>query len=325
MTKKQMLNAFQKSILLQFNGAQDWWIKSLFHFTDITNAISILSSEVLYSRDKVNTLGIMKNDNANDEVIEMTDPEYKKYVRLYFGPSTPTQYNSEGIKPQELIKNNAHCPMPIMFVFDFIKVFMSEGVKFTNGNLATNPIIYDDIQDLSKLNFNLIYHRSWFYPEDRDKIINARHSEVLVKNELALNNNLRVIIVRSEAEKENLVYQLPNKIREKYISKIFVQPQTGIFTNNWLYVNNVFLVDNKIHIHWHRCSNMRVCQNKYTLKIIATTQDNSIVKTLIKPDWHPSSNLQKINLPQELINKVFILEIYIDNIKAYNNLLGNQK
>ena len=322
MTKKQLLNAFQNELQSKFNGAQNWWTKSLFHFTDINNAISILNKEVLYSRDKANSLSIMKNDNANDEVIGITDSEYKKYVRLYFAPLTPTQYNSEGIKPKELIKNNAHCPIPVMFVFDFVKIFMHEGVKFTDGNLATNPIIYDDIQDLLKLDFNLIYHRSWFYPEERDKIVNARHSEVLVKNELVLYDNLRVVIVRSEAEKESLLYQLSPKIREKYISKIFIQPQTGIFRNDWLYINKVFLLNNKIYIDWHICSNIEICKNKYTLKIIAKTPDNSIVKTLIKPNWHPMSNLQKINLPQDLINKVFRLEVYIDNIRAYYNLLG---
>lgn len=76
------------------------------------------------------------------------------------------------------------------------------------------------------MNFNLIYHRAWFNPEDRNTIINA-YLEVLVKYYL-LENNLRLIAVRSEAEKELLLYQLSDELKEKYQNKIFVQPQTGI-------------------------------------------------------------------------------------------------
>jgi hypothetical protein len=322
MTKEQFIVKFQENLALEFTGTQHWWTKSLFHFSDISNAISILELGKIYSRNKVNNLNIMKNDNANDEVISLTDQEYKNYTRLYFGPSTPTQKNNEGIKPKDKILNNAHCPIPVMFIFDFKKVFMIDDIRFTDGNLSTNPNIYGDISDLDKLNFRLIYHRSWFYPEDRDKIINARHSEVLVKDELALENNLRLIAVRSEAEKETLVYQLSFELKEKYQNKVYVQPQTGIFINDWLYIDKVSLIENQIHIQWHRCSNIAKCQNKYTLKIVATSKDNAIVKRLKKEQWYPTEGTQKINLSKELQNIPFVLEIYLDDIKVYNNIVG---
>lgn len=234
MNKGQFLDTFQTALAASFTGTQNWWTKSLFHFTDAVNAISVLNLGKIYSREKAIANGLMQNDNANDGVIALTNDEHKRYARLYFGPSTPTQKTNEGIKPKELISNNAHCPIPMMFIFDFKKVFLLNGVKFTDGNLATNPNVYDDIQDLNRLNFNLIYHRSWFNPEDRNTIINARHSEVLVKDELTLENNLRLMVVRSEAEKELLLYQLSDELRYKYQHKIFVQPQTGIFTNDWI-------------------------------------------------------------------------------------------
>ena len=81
----------------------------------------------------------MKNDNANDNVIANTSQEHQNYARLYFAPSTPTQYNNEGFKPQDSIQHNAHCPMPIMFVFHFSRVFLIDNVKFTDGNLV--PIL----------------------------------------------------------------------------------------------------------------------------------------------------------------------------------------
>ena len=91
MTKEQFLDTFQFKLYSKFSGTQKWWTKSLFHFTDITNAISILNHGKIYSRKKAVVEGVMQNDNANDNVIFHTNDTYKKYVRLYFGPSIPTQ------------------------------------------------------------------------------------------------------------------------------------------------------------------------------------------------------------------------------------------
>lgn len=160
-SKEEFLKEFQDSLTHQFQGFQNWWSKSLFHFTDISNALSILEHQALLSRSKATELGLMKNDNANADVISKTSEEHQKYARLYFAPSTPIQHSNEGFRPKSEIKYNAHCPMPIMFVFNFYKVFMLDNIKFTDGNLATNPAIYNNIFDLNQLNFNLIYHRSW--------------------------------------------------------------------------------------------------------------------------------------------------------------------
>lgn len=311
------LNIFQTKLSDSINGAQNWWTKYLFHFTDISNALLILETKFIYSREKAQELDLMKNDNANDSVIASTSEIHKKYARLYFGPSTPTQYSNEGIKPKDCINENAHCPIPIMFVFDFIKVFMLDEVKFTDGNLATSPNIFNDIEDLERLNFNLIYHRTWFEPQDRSKIINARHSEVLVKDKLPLENNLSVLVVRSEAEKETLLYQMSDELKSIYQKKIFIQPQTGIFINEWFYVSNVSIIKNTIHIKWHYCSK-NFCDSKFELKIIVKKLEDNSKKSLAKIAWHPTSNMN-ILLPEDFQNKDIEISIIIDDIKAYVN------
>ena len=108
-SKVEFLESFQESLSSQFQGAQNWWTKYLFHFTDITNALSILGHKALLSRNEAQRLGLMKNDNANDDVIARTSEEHKNYARLYFAPSTPTQYNNEGFKPKSSIQYN--CPI----------------------------------------------------------------------------------------------------------------------------------------------------------------------------------------------------------------------
>jgi len=316
-SKQILIEQTQKKLRQQFNGVQRWWYTSLFHFTNIDNAISILNEGRLLSRNKALSSGVMKNDNANSDVISKTSKEYKDYARLYFGPSTPTQYNNEGFKPKSEIYYGAHCPIPIMFLFNFKKVFMLDNVKFTDGNLATNPNVYSDIEYLQRLDFSLIYHRSSFNQEQRDRIINARHSEVLVKDFLELDNYLERIIVRSEAEKNTLLYQLDSKLRNKYELEIINKPPPNIFINRWLYINRVFIDDaGVLVIDWHHCENMNQCQ--YNLKIIFKNLTNNEQSQLLKTNWYPNNALMKIKLPNGLFFKV---ELFIDEHLAYKNRL----
>lgn len=319
-SKDEFITEFIKSQQETFLGAQNWWPKYLFHFTDITNAISILEYGSLLSRNKATKLNLMRNDNANDDVISITSDEHKNYARLYFAPSTPTQYNNEGFKPHNLISDNAHCPIPIMFIFYSAKVFVTDNLKFTDGNLANNPNIYDNIEDLTKLNFRLIYHRTSFSQEYRDTIINARHSEILIKDELPIKGNLKLIAVRSKAEKETLLYLMDNNTREFYKDKIYVQPKTGIFVNNWLYVKEVNMIDKMITILWHSCSNERQCEDKYNIKIELEDIQTNSKKGLKKENWYPSSNSMKINIPEDFIDAFFYLSIFIDDKLAYKRV-----
>jgi len=323
-SKVDFLKAFQESLSFQFQGAQNWWTKYLFHFTDITNALSILEYQALLSRNEAKRLGLMKNDNANDDVIAKTSHEHQNYARLYFAPSTPTQYNNEGFKPKSSIQYNAHCPMPIMFIFHFKKVFMIDNIKFTDGNLATNPTIYNNISDLKELNFNLIYHRSWFPPEDKAMIINARHSEILVKEKLPLDGFLKLIAVRSEAERETFLYQMPNHLRTIYQDKIYIQPRPMIFTNNWLYVDKVLIIDNILHIQWHGCQDFNKCKNRYDLQVSVKNTSTGETKSLTKSSWYPQNNLMKIRLSEEFQDDFIELSLFLDENLGYMNVIFNK-
>ncbi|QKF58954.1 DarT ssDNA thymidine ADP-ribosyltransferase family protein [Aliarcobacter lanthieri] len=324
LTKEQFLDKFQENLSKQFNGTQNWWTKSLFHFTDIKNAISIIENGKIYSRKKAIELNLMENDNANDNVILNTCDEHKQFARLYFGPATPTQKNNEGIKPKDKIVNNAHCPIPIMFVFDFKKIFLLPNIRFTDGNLATNPNVYENIEDLNNLNFNLIYHRSWLQNDEmKSKVINARHSEVIVKDELCLENNLKSILVRSNAEKEFLLFNLSDKTRKLYQDKVFIQPLSGVFTNDWLYIDKILVLYNQIDIYWHKCNNLQ-CQNKYKLYVELNNLEGTNTRYLLLENWYLENNLLTISLPREFMFLYFKIDIYIDDIKIYSNVIKGE-
>ncbi len=61
-SKLDFIKYFQKTLSTRFQGAQNWWTKYLFHFTDINNTLSILEYNSLLSRDETIRLGLMKND-----------------------------------------------------------------------------------------------------------------------------------------------------------------------------------------------------------------------------------------------------------------------
>ena len=61
---------------------RQWWPACLFHCTDISNVVSILSQGEIVSRSRITSTGRLSTDIASPEVIEGTDPQWLDYVRL---------------------------------------------------------------------------------------------------------------------------------------------------------------------------------------------------------------------------------------------------
>ncbi|MGD9716340.1 MAG: DarT ssDNA thymidine ADP-ribosyltransferase family protein [Sulfuricurvum sp.] len=258
MKREEFVAKFQKKLLAKFNsGFQSWWPNFIFHYSDVTNITSILNSGILYSREQASQKGLMTNDNASDAVIGGTDESLKKYVRFYFGAKTPTQFQNEGIKPKINISNNAHCPVPVFLLFDFVKMLALPDIRFSSGNIAAaNAKIYDEISDLESLEFDNIYNRAPL-PSDTSKghIIYCRHAEVLVKDKLEIQEFLKYICVRSEAEREMLLNLMNDKARSLYGSKIKVFTKDGIFYKDRLYVNKVSLNGQVLSVEFANAKN----------------------------------------------------------------------
>ena len=101
-----------------------WWPRYAYHYTDVSNAVNILSTGYLYSRIKTQEANLMANDNASIQVINMTESATTSYVRFYFRPLTPTQYYNEGFKHSciRYDDENANVPVPVFLLFDLEKV-----------------------------------------------------------------------------------------------------------------------------------------------------------------------------------------------------------
>ena len=223
----------------------------MFHFTDVRNAVSILKEGALFSRSEAQRRELMTVDNASADVIGITDDTWKDYVRLYFRPQTPTQYRNEGMRPLGDIQLNAHCPVPVYFLFDAVAVLSRHDSRFTDGNLAVSPTVFQDVADLNRLHFRKIYHVGPFSQEQRSEIVFHRNAEVLVPTQMTL-GALRYVVCRSQAEYETLMHLLPTSIARRWGQFIGFGNRFNLFYKYWVYVDSVEMEESRVVFHFNR-------------------------------------------------------------------------
>lgn len=218
------------------------WVKYLFHYTDIRNAVEILKNNKLICRAELERNNSMLVDNASRIVMSKTELEVKNFVRLYFRPKTPTQYNNEGIRPKAQQSLESHCPVPVFFLFDAKTILVRADYQFAEGNLARlgTQGLCSTAEELSNFDFKKIYHLGSFSQTERDDIISHRNAEIVIRNELDL-LDLKFIVCRSPAEKESVLHLLPANIFSKWSSKILVDTKAHLYNRNWVFIQTAQL------------------------------------------------------------------------------------
>ena len=216
-----------------------WWPKFAFHYTDVTNAASILNSAHLYSRINAEEQGLMQNDNASRKVIDMTRTGAAANVRFYFRPLTPTQYYNEGFKHTRLRydnDSNADVPVPVFLLFDLEKLLNMPETKFSElPQSGYGSTFFNNADDFRKFDFDKIYGNG--YIEDHEQM-KYRHAEILYPNSFAIDSCIEAILCRNEVELAtllNLLKDLNNKAFYKYRPMIKIC-RRDMFENNGLYV-----------------------------------------------------------------------------------------
>ncbi len=320
MSREAFVKAFQENLATRFpHGYQGWWHRFIFHFSDISNVTSILSSGKLYSRNKAVLLGVMQNDNASDEVIGNTGLNAKDFVRFYFGTGTPTQFHNEGFKPRSKIQNNAHCPLPIFLLFDFVRLLSHQDSHFSSGNIAADGAdIYTDITALDSLEFEYIYHRGYIQePLNTRHVVYCRHAEVLIPDALDIYDYLAYVCVRSEAEKETLLYSLPSETGESLKDKLRVRTN-GLFEPRRLYVESVKFVNERIEIIFSMATT-----DKYVMKTTVINLDTGVKRERETGLISLESKQVSIQLDPQYIGDNIEFRLEIDGHLAYANVFVN--
>ena len=230
-----------------------WWTRYAFHYTDVTNAIGILTSGHLYSRKDAIKAGMMKCDNASRQVINMTKAETFLNARFYFRPLTPTQFHNEGYKHPNLrfqTEDNANVPVPIFFLFDLEKLLSQPDTKFSEMTQAGHGSpYYSTPNDFSNLNFSKIYSEGPMSDSDEKYY---RHAEIAYPKGYPIDDSLRFICCRNDIEKMTLLNYLrdkDNEIYKKYKRMIKVVKQE-LYLKNGLFITDCFYYQKDAYIQF---------------------------------------------------------------------------
>ena len=209
---------------LGMDGNRRFWPRWLFRSDHVENAAEILNSGRLLSRAAAEDGDLVRTDSGSPEYVGQLSSRHRNLVRLYLRPRTPTQYVNEGIRPRGRIEYGAHMPVPVYLLFA-TSLLAEEGVFFTKGRLAQGTEVGDSAEFLKSIAFGDVYHDGGVgrvgESGRRSTILNARHSEVVIEDELPL-DELRHIVCRSEAERETLLNLLSPQARRQWIRKIQV-------------------------------------------------------------------------------------------------------
>lgn len=238
------------------NPEFEWWPDFFYHFTDVHNAVRILQSGWILSRENAVHQGVMVTENASRAVISATSAENKRYGRLYFRPLTPTQYHNEGYKPEAIRdKNiNACCPVPVFLCLDSVATLEYSGVEFAEKGISGN---WHNVQSgaggFSNLNFRKIYHNGPYGEDERD-IKDYRHSEIVRAEGFPVEPLLRCILCRTLAEKETLLYLIKRysmRMYNSYKERILYRPKLRCFNYNGIFIKYVSILNGIIKFEFN--------------------------------------------------------------------------
>ena len=282
----------------------------VYHFTDIRNAASILTSGRIYSRKTAVAKGLMTVDNADPSVIGDTNQAFFDFVRLYFRPRTPTQYCNEGIRPPQHIKRNAHCPVPVFFLFDVVDVLCRPNVLVSDRSVGHDDARCGRTLELfDSIPFADVFHEGPLY--GRREIITRRHAEILVPHELEV-SAVRAIVCRSEAEKQTLLHLVP---RAEIASLVYVFG-SELFQREWFYIEDAHSEREILVVRIHRATPWQARTHGLRLTMAAVERD-----TGQQWSWHGEHQATELRLSfPKPIGRADVT-IYAEGQLAFRNTL----
>lgn len=291
--------------------SQAHWPKYLFRIDDVESAAAVLNSGRIYSRNRALQLGLLNQDAAAPAVIGGSPAWIKDYVRLYFRPKTPTEYHSEGFRPQERISMGAYRPMPIVLVFDSVPILVSDGTRFTAGNAASPAASSGDTADFLKtIPFERVYHVGAIKELDKADVIHRRCAEVLVRDELDL-GHLKNVLCRTQAEHETLLDLLSDDAKNNLAGRIGVSDR--VHYKQWTFVESVALTAQLVTIRFYPWTS---AAGPFLARAEFTNADNLLRGHWEQPNFQANVS-QSLNI-QPLSLTTYRVKLTLDGRLAYS-------
>lgn len=227
---------FAEMLLAGLECQHSYWKGYIYHFTHVENAVSILQSEQLQSRNRCNKFV----DSAGASLIAHTRKDVKGLARFYLRPKTPTQWHNEGLG-----KRNgqiyALCPVPIFFRLNLKRVLDTHRSKcgVSSGNLAAYGYHYgNSMEFLEYFDFDNVYCTQ----AGRETFLRASQQEFVVHEYLdiaKLSLDDITIICRNDQDKKTLMCLIGSN--SKYATRVFTEKEEAANCRDLFHHENPFV------------------------------------------------------------------------------------
>lgn len=308
------ITKWEKELAAPFGSFREKWPSRLFHHAPIENALEILRSGELLSRN--DAIARMKRDIAGVGVIDSSNRAHK-FGRLYFRPRTPTQFHIEGIRrAEECQQYGTQAPILFMFVFEARRVLSIPGVHFADQNMQTGIVERDDEDYFSKIPFAKVFHDS---ADGSDSVVRRhRCAEVLVPSPMSINGTLQYVLCRSIPEREFLIHEL-GPASEGWLRRIIVSDDLRVFFKRRTFVETVALAKGGLEVRFNPRDdgaeiNVRVRVSQGNAEIITY---NGMLRG--RPPY-PADRWRFTGA--EIEDGTYAVEIWLEGEPAYRQLLS---
>ena len=287
-------------------GSRHWWPFFCFYFSDVHEiAYTLEQGKLMTPANQLIARGIRKRTGSQ------TASRWDHTVRLYMRPRTPDLFMSEGVRPQGT-RNNMHHPVPIYLLFDMEAVITQGETRFSEGDVIKSRKSYKAASAFRDMPFDLIYHNSWFRPDERDEVMSARRAQVIVQGNLEL-DYLRHIWCRSSAECETLRTLLPDHVWRKWRDKITTRTDYNLFNRKWVYVDDAVLLADTARFRFNPCDSRGTDCDGFHAHIEVEYTNGKQVRTDIPEFDHTQDLLVDIGEPQ----LAYKIRLYFDDALVY--------
>ncbi|MCY3878996.1 MAG: DarT ssDNA thymidine ADP-ribosyltransferase family protein [Rhodobacteraceae bacterium] len=310
------IGAFMEGLAkkLKLDPNHSWWPKLLFRSDHVENTAKILNSGALLSRAAAK--GLIIKDSASPDYLEKLGPWQRNFVRLYFRPRTPTQFRNEGIRPSNKIWKEAHMPVPVYLLFSS-KLLQEQGVQFSLGRLEEKSQLGESCSFLSKMDFKAIYHDDSvgnLGDQGRSSILFARLSEVLVKGSLPF-DHLKLIVCRSDPERDTLIALLDPVVRKRWISKIIVDKEhRRLFFKQATFTNSTYVTEQEVRISFYNNIDQAM-RGPFSLRIDWVSQN--VRRSNDCDNFMVESNPVVFRVPTHVKSEKYCIRITLNGDTAY--------
>lgn len=282
-------------------------------FTHFYNAIDVIRSRKILSRDRAEELGLLKYDSAGSVVFRSSKAH--KFARFYFRPCTPTQYYNEALGadsqlgyynrrgewkskyPKAVGLGLPKCPVPVFFKFDMDEVLakVPEQCYYSDRNMQSdNPNVYKIIDRPEALGIESLYstmddayiaatssggYNREIHLNEMSKVMRYSQQEFLVMSEFDFSEIKSLQIICYDNSYAELLKKSLQMIQ--YLRRL------------WNTAMRVFLREKTADLIFRHQKTTFVCQPTSRMNTISTSQARKYLK------WSSTCLLAKLSMIQQ--------------------------